>query len=79
MTHQDTNALSAALKITYLSTQGILQAKHDPVQAQRLYEHVNDSVRNQKYSDVPLPSDITYGIRQTDGMPEYPLAPPAYQ
>ena len=46
LTHQDTNALSAALKITYLSTQGILQAKHDPVQAQRLYEHVNDSVRN---------------------------------
>lgn len=46
LTHRDTNALSAALKITYLSTQGILQAKHDPIQAQRLYEHVNDSVRN---------------------------------
>lgn len=46
LTHQDTNALSAALKITYLSTQGILQAKHDPVQAQRLYENVNGAVRN---------------------------------
>lgn len=46
LTHRDENALSAALKITYLSTQGILQAKHDPVQAQRLYAHVNDSVRN---------------------------------
>lgn len=40
------NALSAALKTTYLSTQGLLQAKHDPVQAQRLYEMVQSPVRN---------------------------------
>lgn len=40
------NALSAALKTTYLSTQGLLQAKHDPVQARRLYEMVQSPVRN---------------------------------
>ena len=40
------NALSAGLYLTYLSTQGILQAKHDPVQAKRLYEMVQMPIRN---------------------------------
>lgn len=40
------NTLSGALKITYLSTQGLLQAKHDPIQAKRLYEMVQEPVRN---------------------------------
>lgn len=42
----DENALSSVLKTTYLSTQGILQAKHDPVQAKRLYELVQSPVRH---------------------------------
>lgn len=40
------SALSSALQLTYLSTQGILQAKHDPIQAQRLYEAIQGSVRD---------------------------------
>ena len=39
------NALSSALQLTYLSTQGILQAKHDPIQAQRLYEMISEPIR----------------------------------
>ena len=42
-THQST--LSSALQLTYLSTQGILQAKHDPVQAQILYDSVKGPIR----------------------------------
>lgn len=41
--HQST--LSSALQLTYLSTQGILQAKHDPVQAQILYDSVKGPIR----------------------------------
>ena len=44
--HDKENALSAGLKLTYLSTQGILQAKHDPIQAKRLYDMVQDPIRN---------------------------------
>lgn len=43
VTHQST--LSSALQLTYLSTQGILQAKHDPVQAQILYDSVKGPIR----------------------------------
>lgn len=38
--------LSAGMKLTYLSTQGLLQAKHDPEQAKRLYDMVQGPVRN---------------------------------
>lgn len=37
--------LSSALQLTYLATQGILQAKHDPVQAQVLYDSVKGPIR----------------------------------
>lgn len=40
------NALEPALRLTYLATQGILQAKHDPVQAQMLYSMVNSDIRS---------------------------------
>ena len=40
------NALEPALRLTYLATQGILQAKHDPVQAQMLYAMVNSDIRS---------------------------------
>ena len=40
------NALESALRLTYLATQGILQAKHDPVQAQMLYAMVNSDIRS---------------------------------
>ena len=39
------STLSSALQLTYLSTQGILQAKHDPVQAQILYDSVKGPIR----------------------------------
>lgn len=39
------NCLSSALQLTYLATQGILQAKHDPVQAQILYNSVKGPIR----------------------------------
>lgn len=43
---QPQNALESALRLTYLATQGILQAKHDPVQAQMLYSMVNSDIRS---------------------------------
>lgn len=39
------STLSSALQLTYLATQGILQAKHDPVQAQVLYDSVKGPIR----------------------------------
>lgn len=39
------SCLSSALQLTYLATQGILQAKHDPVQAQILYDSVKGPIR----------------------------------
>ena len=39
-------ALSAMLQMSYLSTQGLLQAKHDPQQAKKLYDGVSGPVRN---------------------------------
>ena len=39
------DVFAAALQETYLSTQGILQAKHDPVQAQKLYDAVSEPIR----------------------------------
>ncbi len=42
----DRSPFSSALQLTYLSTQGILQAKHDPEQAKILYEAVQDTLRN---------------------------------
>ena len=39
------SGLSSALQLTYLATQGILQAKHDPVQAQVLYNSVKGPIR----------------------------------
>ena len=38
--------MSSALQLTYLATQGILQAKHDPVQAQILYDSVSGPIRS---------------------------------
>ena len=43
---QPQNAFEPALRLTYLATQGILQAKHDPVQAQMLYAMINSDIRN---------------------------------
>lgn len=39
------NALESALELTYLATQGILQAKHDPKQAQILFDSVRGPIR----------------------------------
>ena len=43
---QPQNAFEPALRLTYLATQGILQAKHDPVQAQMLYAMINSDIRS---------------------------------
>lgn len=40
------SALSDMLQMSYLSTQGLLQAKHDPDQAKKLYDGVSGPVRN---------------------------------
>lgn len=42
----DQRVLEAALRLTYLATQGILQAKHDPVKAQMLYTMVSSDMRS---------------------------------
>lgn len=39
-------ALESGLRLSYLATQGILQAKHDPVKAQILEDKVNADIRN---------------------------------
>lgn len=38
-------SLSSILQMTYLSTQGLLQAKHDPDQAKKLYNGISGPVR----------------------------------
>lgn len=38
-------SLSSILQMTYLSTQGLLQAKHDPDQAKKLYDGISGPVR----------------------------------
>lgn len=43
---QPQNALEGALRLSYLATQGILQAKHDPEQAKMLYAMINSDLRN---------------------------------
>lgn len=40
------SSLSEMLQMSYLSTQGLLQAKHDPDQAKKLYDGVSGPVRN---------------------------------
>lgn len=44
-TVQQENALGDGLKLSYLATQGILQAKHDPIQAQHLYAMLQSEIR----------------------------------
>ena len=39
------DSLSSILQMTYLSTQGLLQAKHDPDQAKKLYNGISGPVR----------------------------------
>lgn len=43
---QPQNVLEPALRLTYLGTQGILQAKHDPVQAKMLYSMLQSELRD---------------------------------
>ena len=71
------STLDIALKLTYLSTQGLLQAKHDAVQAQKLYSMVGDPISNlwrgrRMEKTSVLNDDGSYGtawvpVRSSDG------------
>ena len=68
------DALEPALNLTYLATQGILQAKHDPVQAQMLYAMVNSDIRNawRGYAMDQITDDNgrpRWTVRRDDGKP----------
>ena len=70
---QPQNAMEGALRLTYLATQGILQAKHDPVQAAMLYSMINDDIRSlwkgyemEPDSNSPTPK---WKIKYEDGKP----------
>jgi hypothetical protein len=71
---QPQNALEGALRLTYLATQGILQAKHDPVQAQMLYSMINSDIRSlwKGYAMTQETDDFgkkAWKIKYEDGKP----------
>ena len=71
---QPQNALEGALRLTYLATQGILQAKHDPVQAQMLYSMINSDIRSlwKGYAMTQETDDFgkkVWKIKYEDGKP----------
>ena len=70
---QPQNAMEPALRLTYLATQGILQAKHDPVQAAMLYSMINDDIRSLWKGYEMEPDDKSqspkWKIRYEDGKP----------
>ena len=71
---QPQNALECALRLTYLATQGILQAKHDPIQALMLYSMVNSDIRSlwKGYAMTQETDDFgkkAWKIKYEDGKP----------
>ena len=70
---QPQNAMEPALRLTYLATQGILQAKHDPIQAAMLYSMINDDIRSlwKGYEMEPDDKSPTpkWKIKYEDGKP----------